>query len=155
MDEIDWRAAFDFSKRKAFNADDKTGYENEIKIYQVVESLGKLEAIDEGKAISIALKQKYWSELPYSDLMGTIASGRNRSEISQRFYVAEGQPVISGDEAYRFLLNRWMEKQMQIKKKQQDNIEDTSTEEPEKSSGSGLLKKRRIGSNKRNKSTKD
>lgn len=153
MSQIDWKEAFDFSKRKSFNPDDKAGYENELRISQIIESLNKIEAAEEGKSIGIALKQKHWSGIPYLDIMGAKANGRNKSEISQRFYFSEGQPAISVDEAYRFLLNRWMEKQMQSKKKQQDNNEEAGTKNSDTSSGSGLLKKRRIGTNKRNKST--
>jgi hypothetical protein len=46
-----------------------------------------------------------------------------------------------------------MEKQLQAKRKQQDNNEEAVTEISDTSSGSGLLKKRRTGINKRNKST--
>lgn len=155
MAQIDWKDAFDFSKRKTFNPDDRPGYENELRISQVIDSLNKLETADEGKSIAIALKQKYWSEIPYQDIMGPVTNGRNKSEISQRFYFSEGQPAISADEAYRFLLNRWMEKQIQSKKKQQENSTETEIEESNASSGSGLLKKRRIGSNKKHKSIAD
>lgn len=153
MLQIDWKDAFDVSKRKSFNPDDKSGYENETQISQIIDDLNKLEVIEDGKSISIALKQKHWSGIPYMDLMGMMTNGRSKSEISQRFYFSESQPVISADEAYRFLLNRSMEKQLQAKKKQQDNNEEAVTENSDTSSGSGLLKKRRIGANKRNKST--
>ncbi|HMO60705.1 MAG: hypothetical protein QM725_07125 [Lacibacter sp.] len=153
MTQIDWKEAFDFSKRKTFNPDDKAGYENELKISQTIACLNRVANVEEGKSIAIALKQKHWSGIPYLDIMGTMANGRNKSEISQRFYFSEGQPAISADEAYRFLLNRWMEKQLQAKRKQQDNNEEAVTEISDTSSGSGLLKKRRTGINKRNKST--
>lgn len=152
MAQVDWKSAFDFSKRKAFNPDDKPGYENEIKIFQVISSLNKLESNEDGKAVAVLLKQKYWSEIPYTDMMGSITNGRSKSEVSQRFYFSEGQPVISADEAYRFLLNRWLEKQMQSKRKLPDTTDEAATEEPGASPGSGLLKKRRIGSMKKNKS---
>lgn len=152
MLQVDWKEAFDFSKRKPFNPEDKGGYENEITVCRIIEDLNKLEAIKDGKPISIALKQKHWSGIPYMDIMGAMVNGRSKSEVSQRFYFSESQPVISTDEAYRFLLNRWMEKQIQSKKRQQDNNEEVVTENSGTSSGSGLLKKRRIGSNKRHKS---
>lgn len=158
MAEIDWNAAFDFSKQKVFNPEDKSSYENELKIFGVISDLNILEATEDGKVISIALKQKYWADITYQDIMGPITNGRSKSEISQRFYFSEGQPVISADEAYRFLLNRWLEKQMQAKKKQQDSDSEAGIEESNEKSGSGLLKKRRIGSNKsskRHKSAQD
>lgn len=151
MTLIDWKAAFDFSKQKVFNPEDKSSYENELKIFGVISDLNKLEAAEDGKAISTGLKQKYWSEFALQDIMGSITNGRSKSEISQRFYFSESQPVISADEAYRFLLNRWLEKQMQAKKKHQDSDGAAGIEESNGKSGSGLLKKRRIGSNKGNK----
>jgi len=152
MAQIDWKEVFNFSKRKPFNADDKTSYEKEIKISKIVENLNKLETVENGKAISIALKQKHWSEIPYSENMGTMSNGRSKSEISQRFYVSESQPAISANEAYRFLLNRWMEKEMQAKRKLTDNSDEPASGQPDTTSGSGLLRKKRIGNSKRNKS---
>lgn len=152
MAQVDWKSVFDFTKRKSFNPDDKSSYETEVKIFQLISSLNKLEGCEEGKAISVLLKQKYWSEISYIDMMGAMTNGKSKSEVSQRFYFSEGQPVISADEAYRFLLNRWLEKQIQSKKKQPDNKGEVAAEEPGASSGSGLLKKRRIGSMKKNKS---
>ncbi|MBN8718359.1 MAG: hypothetical protein J0H85_02880 [Sediminibacterium magnilacihabitans] len=151
MAQTDWKAVFDFSQQKSLAIDDKKNYEEELKIYHVISNLNKLESSAEGKSASALLKQKYWSEIPYNELMGSITNGRSKAEIGQRFYIAESQPVISAEEAYRFLLNRWMEKQMQSKKKAQDNIEETSAEESNTSAGIGLLKKRRIGNSKSNK----
>jgi len=110
-----------------------------------VEDLIALEAVEEGKAISISLKLKYWAGIPYQELVGNISPLKNKSEVSQRFYFFEGQAGISAVEAYRFLQNRWLEKQMQAKRKQTD---ETSTEEnhagDQASAGSGLLRKKRI-----------
>ena len=62
--------------------------------------------------------------------------------LSQRFYFFEAQTGISVDEAYRFLQNRRLEKQMQAKRKQTvaNNREELTEEEPT-SSGNGLLKR--------------
>lgn len=151
MMQIDWKAVFDFSRQKSFDIEDKSSYETEVKIHQVICLLNKIEGTDEGKAISLALKQKHWSGISNQDIMGPVINGRNKSEVSQRFYFSEGQSVISADEAYRFLLNRWMEKQMQLKKKQHDGDGEAGIEESNSKSGSGLLTKRRIGNNKSNK----
>ena len=69
--------------------------------------------------------------------------------VSQRFYFFEGQTGISADEAYRFLQNRWLEKQMQAIKKQLDNQTEEPIEENGNNTGSGLLKKRRLNSSKK------
>ena len=67
--------------------------------------------------------------------------------MSQRFYIFEGEAEISLDEAYRFLQNRWLEKQMQAKRK---HIDESNTAENHDShqtkSGAGLLRKKRIRS---------
>ena len=146
MTEIDWKSAFDFVTKKQLNLEDKTSWEKEQKVESVIESLSELEKSENGKAVAIGLKLKYWAGIPYQELFGNISPLKNKSEVSQRFYVFEGQPGISVDEAYRFLQNRWLEKQMQAKKKQTANTEISETEkDSHASSGSGLLKKKRLG----------
>jgi hypothetical protein len=82
-------------------------------------------------------------------VFGNISPLKNKSGVGQRFYVLEGQPGISVDEAYRFLQNRWLEKQMQAKKKEMSNTEINETEKDSRaSSGSGLLKKKRLESSR-------
>lgn len=154
MKTVDWKMAFDFSTKKSFNPDDKLSYEKEQKIEQLITALSELELTDEGKQVSILLKQKYWSEIPYNELMGNITSVKSKAELSQRFYYAEGQACISSDEAYRFLQNKWLEKQMQVKRKLQEVDNSDAGEEPQGSSGSGLLKKRRVGNFTKNKRTR-
>ena len=155
MNTIDWKMAFDFNTKKPFNPDDKLAYEKEQNIEQLINALSELELTEEGKQVAILLKQKYWSEIPYNELMGNISSLKSKAELSQRFYYAEQQSCISADEAYRFLQNKWLEKQMQVKRKQQEVTDDSDTgEEPNGSSGSGLLKKKRVGNSSKSKRTK-
>jgi len=147
MIEIDWKSAFDFVTKKQWNLEDKTSWEKEQKVESIIEDLSKLEKSEDGKAVSVGLKLKYWAGIPYQELFGNISPLKNKSEVSQRFYVFEGQTGISVDEAYRFLQNRWLEKQMQAKRKQKDSTEISETEkDSHASSGSGLLKKKRLGS---------
>ena len=71
-------------------------------------------------------------------------------EVSQRFYFFKDQPGISVDEAYRFLQNRWLEKQMQAKRKETAAYNgEKLLEEEHTSSGSGLLQKKRLNISKR------
>ena len=143
MSEIDWKNAFDFSAKKLWNAEDKTSWEKEQKIEAVIEDFAELEKSEEGKAIAVGLKLKYWAGVPYQELFGNISPLKNKSEVSQRFYFFDGQPGISIDEAYRFLQNRWLEKQMQAKRKQPDATESGEAENDNQSSTtSGLLKKK-------------
>jgi len=155
MIEIDWKSAFDFVTKKQLNLEDKTSWEKEQKVESVIESLSDLEKSEDGKAVSVGLKLKYWAGIPYQEVFGNISSIKNKSEVSQRFYVFEDQSGISIDEAYRFLLNRCLEKQMQEKRKQTSNTEISETEKDNRaSSGSGLLKKKRLGSSRTAKSNK-
>jgi len=52
---------------------------------------------------------------------------RSRLEVSQRFYIVDGEG-ITVEEALRFLQNRWMEKRMQAKRKEQEGSENAQTE---------------------------
>ena len=150
MAEIDWRTAFDFNTKKLLNFEDKTSWEKEQKVELVLEGLSELEKSEDGKAISIGLKLKYWAGIPYQELFGNISPLKNKSEVSQRFYFFEGQTGISVDEAYRFLQNRWLEKQMQAKRKEPvANNEEELTEAEHTSSGNGLLQKKRLNISKK------
>lgn len=142
---IDWKRAFDFAENKRWSADDKTSWENEQKIGTIMNDLAILETTDEGKAVAASLKLKYWNGSAYYELFDNIAHPKGKAEISQRFYFSEGQAGISVDEAYRFLQNRRLEKQMQAKKKQIGKQEvDEGDDAGENSSGTGLLKKKRL-----------
>ena len=149
MSEIDWKSAFDFVTKKQLNLEDKASWEKEQKVESVIEDLSELEKFEDGKVVSVGLKLKYWAGIPYQEIFGNISPLKNKSEVSQRFYVFEGQPGISVDEAYRFLQNRWLEKQMQAIKKQLDNQTEKPIEENGNNTGSGLLKKRRLNSSKK------
>lgn len=155
MAEIDWKSAFDFNTKKQLNLDDKTSWEKEQKVESIIESLSELEKSEDGKAVAVGLKLKYWAGIHYQELFGNITPLKDRSEVSQRFYFWEGQMGISVDEAYRFLQNRWLEKQMQAKRKQADTAEISESENGgQASSGTGLLKKKRLGRSKTVKSNK-
>jgi hypothetical protein len=153
--EIDWKNAFDFNSKKLWNAEDKISWEKEQKIETVIEDFAELEKSEEGKAIAVGLKLKYWNGVPYQELFGNISPLKNKLEVSQRFYFFDGQPGISIDEANRFLQNRWLEKQMQAKRKQPDAVETGEAENDNSASnGSGLLKKKRLSRSKVDKTHK-
>ena len=149
MTEIDWKSAFDFVAKKQLNLEDKTSWEKEQKVESVIEDLSELEKSEDGKEVAVGLKLKYWAGIPYKELFGNISPLKNKSEVSQRFYFIEGQTGISVDEAYRFLQNRWLETQMQAKKKQLDNQTEEPIEKNGNNTGSELLKKRRLNSSKK------
>jgi hypothetical protein len=145
MTTIDWKKAFDFSESKRWNVNDKTSWDNEQKIETTIASLAEIEITEEGKSVAAALKLKYWTGSAYFEIFDNISQTKSKAEISQRFYCSEGQPGISVDEAFRFLQNRKLEKQMQAKRKQVDNQNDEAQDDGNNSSSSsGLLKKRRL-----------
>lgn len=152
MADIDWKKAFDFSEKKPWAPNDKASQENGEKIEMIILSLAEIETTDEGKSVAAALKSEYWTGSAYFELFDSLNQTRSKAEVSQRFYCSEGQPCISVDEAFRFLQNRKLEKQMQAKRKQpgsqndEEHAEDTSG-----TSGSGLLKKRRLNGGARTK----
>ena len=127
MTEIDWKRAFDFVTKWQLNLEDKTSWEKEQKVEWVIEGLSELEKSENGKAVSAGLKLKYWAGIPYQELFGNISPLKNKSEVSQRFYFFEDQTGILVDEAYRFLQNRLLEKQVQAKRKETANVEINET----------------------------
>jgi len=150
MTEIDWKSAFDFVTKKQLNLEDKTSWEKELKVESVIVGLSELEKSEDGKSVAVGLKLKYWAGISYQELFGNISPLKNKSEVNQRFYFFEGQTGISVDEAYRFLQNRWLEKQMQAKRKESTaNNGEELLEEEHTSSGSRLLQKNRLNISKR------
>ncbi len=155
MAAIDWKKAFDFAEKKRWDANVKASWETEQKIEIIISNLVEIELTDEGKSVAAALKLKYWADAAYVEVFDIINPIKNKAEVSQRFYCSETQPGISVDEAYRFLQNRKLEKQMQARRKQADNQnEGEQVDDNSSSSGSGLLKKRRINGGARTKKQK-
>jgi hypothetical protein len=155
MTAIDWKRAFDFAENKRLNITDKASWENEQKIETIITSLAEIEITEEGKLIAASLKLKCWAGSAYFELFDNISQTKSKAEISQRFYCSEGQPGIAVDEAFRFLQNRKMEKQILAKRKQADNQSEGEQDEgSNSSSGSGLLKKKRLNGGARTKKHK-
>ncbi len=113
MKSIDWHVQESLT---IFRLDDASTYEREFSIDRIVGDLMRLSATPEGKVYADALKVKFWSNTVMESLQGSLAAIRSKLEVSQRFYFAHGE-VISVQEAYRFLQNRWMEKAMLAKRK--------------------------------------
>ena len=150
MGEINWGSLFE-SENKKWKTEDKTTWLEEEKVENIVTDLHAWEPTEEGKEMAIRLKVKYWCDTPLEELFSDLRSLRTRFEISQRFYFFEGQSGISTEEAYRFLHNKWMEKQLQMKRKQSEvsTVEDQSNGEAKRGSGKNLLQKK--SRNKNNK----
>ncbi len=54
---------------------------------------------------------KFWRDSPLQSLIPVLSFLKSKHELSQRFYVIDGNG-ITASEAYRFLNNRWMERKM-------------------------------------------
>lgn len=155
MTEIDWKNAFDFSTIREINLEDKTNWEREMKVESIIENLSDLEKSEDGKNFAAGLKLKYWANTSYQEFFGNINPLKSRSQVSQRFYFSEDSKGISVDEAHRFLQNRWLEKQMQAKRKVSDYTEINGTDiDNHVSIGRTLQKKKHSGKFKMDNSSK-
>jgi hypothetical protein len=154
MAEINWTSAFRFQERKKLQLEDKTAWFEEEKIESIVTDLQTLESAEEGKQAADCLKMKFWCDLPVQEMINNLSSLRSKFEINQRFYFFEGQSGISVEEAYRFLYNRWMEKQLLAKRKQIDvsKAEDQLDGNAKASSDKNLLQKKMRNKNNKVKS---
>lgn len=147
MSETDWKNAFDFDLKKQWALENKSSWQTEAGIAEIIDDLNKLEQTDDGKKITALLKTKYWSDFPPSSNFVNLNNSRNKQEIVQRFYIFDGQTGISVDEAFRFLKNRWLEKQMN--RKTRDAEESDKGDSGTTSNGSGLLRKKRMSGKSR------
>ncbi len=151
MAEINWTSAFGFHEHKKLQLEDKTSWSEEEKVENIVTDLQSLESAEEGRQAADCLKMKFWCDSPVQEMIGNLSSLRSKFEISQRFYFFEGQSGISVEEAYRFLHNRWMEKQLLAKRK---HIEILDMEEPSNGSAKAGSDKNLLQKKMRNKNNK-
>lgn len=156
MSAIDWKVAFDFESKKQWNAADKASWEKEQKIESVVEELKILESTGDGKAFAAVLKLKFWAGISCQEPAGNTSPLKNKSDVIQRFYFFEEQAGISIDEAYRFLLNKWQERQIQAKRYQPDSTDDkeNAISGDFTSDNQGILRKKRLNNSLKLKSKK-
>src|SRR5690606_31455920 len=83
MSGIDWKNAFDLKIKKQLSPEDIRSWENEQKVESVIEDLLEIEKSEDGKALSILLKLKYWAGVPYQEIFGNISPVKNKSEVRQ------------------------------------------------------------------------
>ncbi len=135
MQTIDWQSAFSLSERKQWSASDTASWKTEAVVASVIQELEVLGDTDD----AAKLKVKHWGDI--DQRIFNLVPLKSKFEISQRFYFFEEQGCIGADEAYRFLHNRWLEKQMLAQRKAV-----TGNEAEKKDAGSGkLLQKKRSG----------
>jgi hypothetical protein len=111
-------------------------------IQDVLRQIALLKMTGEADLVE-ALQVKHWWDTPLEELMGLNAF-QSRFEISQRFYFFDGHTGIGVEQAYLFLCNRWMQKQMLQKKRQlvsgKENFAEESVRAKRKRQRSNSLK---------------
>ena len=113
---INWT---DSQRSASFDLNNEATWKREMQIEQVLTDLSLLSETAEGKYYADCLKLKHWSLVPsLQSYLISLNSLRARFEVNQRFYFFEGKG-ISLEEAYRFLLNRWLEKKLLAQKKKE------------------------------------
>ena len=151
IQSIDWAIAFDLNTFKESGGNFDAEYINESRIEKVMEAFLQLESSEEGRAIATNLKVKYWAGANYQELFGNLTPVRTKSEISQRFYFSDEHNAISVNEAYRFLQNKWLEKEIKERKKESAGTTNELQEDSETASNGSLLRKRQQSGSKKTK----
>lgn len=113
MNDIDWSSKEVGTDN--FTTRVESDWKREKQIEQIVIDLSRLSAFEDGRYYADSLKIKHWLDVPV--INANLNAIRPKFEVSQRFYFFDGQG-IAVDEAYRFLLNRWLEKKLHGRKKQ-------------------------------------
>ena len=116
-------------------------FHREQNIASIINDLYKLSTNKEGKDYAEQIKVKHWSDTPLEALMN-ITILKPRFEISQRFYFMD-DTGISIEEAYRFLNNKWMERQQ--RKKPIENIVEGITSPKSKAAKNAKKRNERKG----------
>lgn len=138
MEAIDWKLT---PPGVVFRLNDASTWEREKNIELVMNDLARMSAVEEGKAYADILKVKFWSGKTMEEMVGGLAAIRGRLEVSQRFYVVDGE-CINVEEALRFLQNKWMEKRILALRKHSPAVESSRDAGGRNDK---LLKKRRVG----------
>lgn len=118
-------------------ADRQILVETANQVDEVLNDLQLLSGTVEGRKMADLLKFKHWSDTPIEYLFNGLGAFKTQYEITQRFYLAEGQGITT-EEAYRFLCNRWVERKLLAKRKE-GNISKAETE-----GGPAIAKKRKL-----------
>ncbi len=141
MREIDWQKVLRPVNAEAGTVDEKKIWAESEAIEGIVHDLAKLEKSGCADA-TLRLKQKYWAGTEYEEFTGTALSGKVKEEISQRFFL-HGDSIISADEAFRFLQNRWLERELQVKRRREKLSELNAQEGTGKQRASDVVRRKR------------
>ena len=87
-------------------------------IEKAVAGLGRVGFSGEGRFLADVLRYKFWRDTIFEDRISVPAGIRSRFEVRQHFYLFEGEARITARDAYLFLNNKWLEKQMALKRRE-------------------------------------
>lgn len=121
MKAIDWKDASEFRSASEFNLSDRESWKSQAAIEKVLIHLEELAATAEGAIITDTLKYKYWIDLPLETMIPNLYHQRSKFEFNQRFYII-GEEGITAIEAFRFLNNRWMQRQALLQRRTDETM---------------------------------
>lgn len=124
MRGIDWRSVFHLGDTDVIPIEEKKLWEEARVIESIICDLARL---DEGKDSELALhlKQKFWAGTNYQTFTGTLFANKLKDELCQRFFLQD-ENIISSDEAFRFLQNRWLERELKARQRSEKHVERNS-----------------------------
>ncbi len=138
MKALDWKQLSGTTSMARVKLTDKKTWEEQMMTESIICDLEKLAVTQEGKRVADTLRYKYWVDLPLEQFLPNLLLLKSRFEISQRFYVVGGEGITT-DEAFRFLNNRWIQRQMQLDNKNL-SAGRLADQEPSKSRAGGKAK---------------
>jgi len=111
MAAVNWQLPSENSSPDNLQIYDKTTWQQEATIEEITRDLEVLSTTAEGVAVANTMKYKFWTEPLLQNTKMELPILKSKYELSQRFYIINGEG-ITATEAYRFLNNRWMERQI-------------------------------------------
>lgn len=122
MKAINWKDSSEFRSASEFNLSDTESWKQQAAIEKVILHLEALAATAEGATVADTLKYKYWIDLSLENMIPNLYHQRSKFEFNQRFYII-GEQGITAIEAFRFLNNRWMQRQAQLQKRTDETMD--------------------------------
>ncbi|TKK64702.1 hypothetical protein FC093_21890 [Ilyomonas limi] len=111
MQAVDWQMPPENSSSDGFIIADKNTWKQEATIEEITRDLEALTSSAEGAVLANLLKYKFWTDITLQSTISELTVLKSKYELSQRFYIINGEG-ITATEAYRFLNNRWLERQV-------------------------------------------
>ena len=144
MKGVNWQDVSQFKMPSELDLSDKKTWQQQASIEELILDLEVLASTDEGQIIADSLKYKYWVDIPLENMIPNLYLLRSKLEFAQRFYIIS-EDGITADEAFRFLNNRWRQRQVQSEKKK-ESLVGTDGSALHENAKQGRYKKRKLNS---------